>query len=296
MLSANFMATAVRVVHESHCPDIGPVCAERDEPPQLHDQLFYVTELRPIAEYGLTDNFGVELQLPLRLSATKVVYRRLSGELYEPDYVNIHHRDETLVGLGDPWLSARAGARLGAWTVGGRLGVSVPLGSTEENPFALGRAGLEHQHIQFGTGTFNPLAALEAAYTVASVELRGYAQTQLMLYENRRGYQAGNRYGAGALAEMRIAGELRVSAGADVVTEMPERWEGVVEQDGNLGRTDFLLGASALLPLGAFTASLGVKVPVYQHVIRSPGHDGGQLTYPAIVSLGLRRTFDLKSP
>lgn len=287
--------TAVRVVHESHCPDIGPICAERDEPPQLHDQKFYVSELRPTAEYGLTENFGVELQLPLRLSRTTVVYRRLSGELYEPDFENIHHRVETLAGFGDPWLSLRTGWKLGRFTLGGRLGGSLPLGRTEVNPFALGREGRAHQHIQFGTGTFNPVAAVDSSVTLGEVELRAYAQTQLALYANRYGYRAGNRYGAGAVGGMRVVGELRLSLGVDVVTEQPERWDGVVEQDGNLGRTDVLAGLSASMPIGRVVVTLGAKVPVYQQIIRSPDHDGGQLTYPAIINLGAQYVFDLSS-
>ena len=43
---------------------------------------------------------------------------------FEPDYENIHHRNETLFGPGDPWLLGRATGMLGrlritsreAWT------------------------------------------------------------------------------------------------------------------------------------------------------------------------------------
>lgn len=293
MVSVTAMGTAVRVVHESACPDIGPVCAERDEPPQLHDQMFYVTELRPIFEVALLDRLSLEVQTPVRLNHTTIVYRRLSGDLYTPDYENIHHRNETLAGLGDPWLSARTAFSFGAFRASGRLGVSLPLGSTVENPFALGRAGNDHQHIQFGTGTVNPVAAVDAAYLAGPLDVRAYAQTQLSLYQNAHGYRAGDRYGVGALAEARVVRELRLSVGMDVVTELPERWDGRVEQDGNLGRTDVLFGASASLPVGASLLTLGFKVPVYQHIIQSEDHDGGQLTYPAIINVGVRRTFDV---
>ncbi len=39
-VAAHFVGTTMNVVHRSDCPDIGPVCAEREEPPQLHDQQF----------------------------------------------------------------------------------------------------------------------------------------------------------------------------------------------------------------------------------------------------------------
>jgi hypothetical protein len=53
--------TSVNVVHATACPDIGPICATRDEPPQLHDQDFTLGELRLRAAYGIRDWLGVEL-------------------------------------------------------------------------------------------------------------------------------------------------------------------------------------------------------------------------------------------
>ena len=60
------MTTRVRTTHESECPDIGPICAVRDEPPQIHDQRFAVSELRAIVEHAFTDALGVEVtELPM---------------------------------------------------------------------------------------------------------------------------------------------------------------------------------------------------------------------------------------
>jgi hypothetical protein len=288
-------ATALNVVHSEACPDIGPICREREEPPQLHDQMFYVAELRPILELGLTGQLGLEAQVPLRFTRTTVVFRRLDGTPFEPDYENIHHRNETLVGLGDPWVSGRVAGRLGDVDLTGRLGVSLPLGRTEADPFALAEQGLAHQHIQFGTGTFNPVLSLDAAGPLGGFRLQGYGQAQLSLYANGHGYQAGNRFALGASVE-RVVARLRLSLSADVINEQPERWSGVVRQDGNVGRTDVLAGAGLVWPLGPLALSLNVKVPVYQHFIQvehAHGGDPGQLKYPAIVNLGLHRTFAL---
>ncbi len=80
---------------------------------------------------------------------------------------NIHHRTETYRGLSDLMLLAtydkqalfRAGDSLKI-----SAGTTLPTGKTEENPFELGDKGREHLHIQFGTGTFDPL--LEANYGI----------------------------------------------------------------------------------------------------------------------------------
>ncbi len=278
--------TAIRVVHD----------AFDETPPSVHDQLFYVGEVRPIVEYGLTEYLGVELQLPVRIVRTTIVFRDAAGEpLASSEGGELHHRNETLFGLSDPWLSSRFYWHAGGLTLTGRLGVTVPVGRTEQNPFALGRAGLTHQHIQLGTGTFNPLAAVDAAYTVGRFSFRGYAQAQLTLYDNDKGYRAGSRYGAGVLAEARVVGDLRLALGADVLDEQPERWDGVIEQDGNVGRTDVLVGGSVGYRFGDLLVTLGVKVPVYQHFKQVGDHDPGQLTYPAIVSLSAQTSVDLRS-
>lgn len=172
--------TAVRVVHPSRCPDIGPICDVRDEPPQQHDQLFYVSEPPPVLE-----------------------------------------------------------------------------------------------PVQFGTGTFNPLLGLDVARALGPVAVRGYSQAQLSLYENRHGYRAGTRILGGAELSGRVWRDLQISGDVDVFNEAPERWDGLIQQDGNLGRTDVLLGASLAYPVGGFNLNVGVKVPVYQHVIRSADHEGG---------------------
>lgn len=282
------LATSVRVVHESYCPDIGPICNEREEPPQLHDQRFSLGELRARVEYGLTAQWGLELQLPVRLNYTTVQFRRLDGTPVTLDYVNIHHRDETLFGLGDPWVRARYGFGLGGVDLMARAGFTVPVGGTVENPFALGEAGQEHQHVQFGTGTVQPLLALEAERRWdGGWSVRGYGQAQLALVENRYGYRNGSRFSVGVSGELPVVGALRLSAGADLANEQPERWDGRVQQDGNLGRTDVLVGGGVTYPVGRVQLGLTVRVPVYQHII---GHHG-QLTYPGLLGFTAETVF-----
>ena len=54
---------------------------------------------------------------------------------------------------------------------------------------------------------------------------------------------------------------------ADVLNEQPERWGGVAQQDGNVGRTDVLAGGALSYVFGSVVASMSVKTPVYQHFI-----------------------------
>ncbi|MEY4549602.1 MAG: hypothetical protein RL685_5797, partial [Pseudomonadota bacterium] len=179
---------------------------------------------------------------------------------------------------------------LGPVALTGRAGVALPLGSTEEDPFARARAGLSHQHIQFGSGTFQPLLALDAGLPLGRARLSGYAQAALFLYENAHGYRAGNRYGVGAAADFALVAGLRGGGALDLLNEQAERWQAAVQQDGNVGRTDLLLGGSVSYHFVDWALSLSVKVPVYQHFLEHEG-EPGQLTYPAIVALGAQSSF-----
>jgi hypothetical protein len=152
------------------------------------------------AEYGIVPHFAGQASVPLRLVDTRTQFTDLAGQPLSLDYENIHHRDATLVGLGDMQLWAHHGWKLGELLVSERLGVSIPTGGVEPNPYRLGEEGLPHQHILFGTGTFDPLVAIDLAHDFGPWQLSAWAQAQIPLYRNKYGYQAGTRIIAGLLA------------------------------------------------------------------------------------------------
>lgn len=284
-LAVSLLGTRMRVVHESHCPEIGPICSERDEPAHLHDLRLNILQVLISGEYAFTERWGVGLRLPLKRVNTEFEYRTLDGAPFEPGYPSIHHRDETLAGVVDPWLMGRLSFEVGGTSVIARAGLSLPLGHVEPDPFAAGERGEVHQHLQFGSGTLRPVAVLEAQRGFGPVTLAAYGQAQLALYENRYGYLPGHNFGAGLGTTWHALERLGLTASADVLIERPERWHGAVKEDGNLGRTDVLLGASAAYSFDRFDLALSFRTPVWQHVIR------GQLTYPALLELSASSRF-----
>ena len=72
-----------------------------------------------------------------------------------------------------------------------------------------------------------------------------------------------------------------------MANEQPERWDGIVQQDGNLGRTDFLVGGGLHWSTQDVQLGLTLRVPVYSHII---GHHG-QLTYPGLLGLTVGTAF-----
>lgn len=234
---------------------------------------------------GLARGVGLELTLPFRTATSRIGFEDEGRARFVPAEPDLHHRNETVSGSGDPWLvlhAARAGT---VWTAAARAGVSIPLGRTEPDPFDLGRRGLPHQHMQMGTGTWDPVVGLAAGRRLGSFGLTAITFARLGLQESDRGYRPGHRFQAGLNADRPLAGAWRVSSGVEVAHEEAERWHGVAEEEeGNLGRTDLLLTVGVMRPLaGLGGLRLAVSVPI---VTRTRG---AQLDYPLIVSVGLSR-------
>jgi len=232
---------------------------------------------------GLRPNLGAEIQVPLRVVRDRIRYQDLARVPYLPPNPDTHHRNETLTGIADPQVLLCFGREWSPWTLAGRAGVSVPLGRTEPDPFALGRLGLRHQHVQFGSGTWDPIFGLAVGRRggPGGLELGGMAR--LALAENDHGYRAGNRYGLHLGASPRLGAGWSADVGLTLAREESEEWGGHVEDEGNLGRTDLFIalgGGRAIPPLGAL--SLSVQVPLASETT------GDQVKIPVILSLAWR--------
>jgi hypothetical protein len=288
--SAILSSTSINVVHEAGCADVTSCAEVPVQPLYLHDQDIYPTELRAMFELGLSESWGVEAQLPFRVVATRIRFTTPEGDPYVPLDPDVHHRNETLAGIADLWLLGRYGTMVGGALVTLRAGLTLPIGRTEENPFALGDMGIRHQHIQFGTGTFDPIAAADISKGFGKLQLAAYVQGQISLYQNRHGFRAPARGYAGLQLGTRLVGKLNAAIGPDVLYEGPERWDGVIRQDGNLGRTEVLIGTALSQNFGENMITLLVRVPVYRHIVQG-SEVLGRLSSPVIGSLIVSRSF-----
>jgi thiol-disulfide isomerase/thioredoxin len=283
LVRLGWLGTYVQTQHDDSAELVG----QGDAVPIVHDQDLAITEARLAFDAGLTERFAASLVVPIRVVSTSIVYRNENGtpvQLVEP---NIHHRNETLAGLADPMALGAFSTTLAGTRLTARAGLSIPLGRTEEDPFTLGDAGMEHEHIQMGTGTFNPVLALEASRGWDVWRLGGFVFTQQVVYENGKGYQAGDRYAAGLSLRRAVGSVWGVRGGPEFQAETAERWHGVKhEEEGNQGRLDFMLSAGVTwAPTAALAFDFTLKVPVYTHVV------GGQLDVPAIAELGASWSF-----
>lgn len=287
---ATLSGTYVHVVHSAGCPDQGDCDEVPVQPEYLHDQRMVPLELRLSFEYGLSDALGLELQLPIRAVIAGIEFTTPEGEPYEPLDPDVHHRNETIVGPSDPLLLGRASGLVEGYWLAARAGVSLPLGSTEEDPFELGDRGIRHQHVQLGSGTFDPVIAAEVSKSWQPWSLVWFALAQTALYENQYGYRAPFRVQSAVEGSL-DAGPV-LSLGAGVFHEAAERWQGVVRQDGSLGRTELYASAGLGWSWLDLDWQLAARVPLLRHIVVG-NEPVGEFSSPLAVQLGAQRVWDL---
>ena len=213
------------------------------------------------ADYGATDKLTLTLKLPYDIKDQHVSYTTLSGQPYVPPYGDIHHRTETLRGVGDAELKALfplgPNLQIGA-------GLSIPLGHTVPNPIVLGREGKTHEHIQFGTGTFDPLISvlwIQPLPGFGGLSMVAAADAQVPLYQNSQGFRAPVtvRWALGPSLPIRTAGLALQWAGQ---YQSIGRWDG--EQDEGTGFHNGGVFLRATLPAwNGFRVSPGNYREVY---------------------------------
>lgn len=256
---------------------------------ERHHTTILATDVRLFGEYGLLPNLAIQAVLPVRIIGTRTRYTDLSDRPITLAAPSIHHRNETLAGLGDAQVLLHRGFKLAGVSLGARAGVSIPLGEVHEDPYRLADLGLPHEHIQFGTGTWDPVVSLDASGAAGAFTVSAFGALQAPLYEGPRGYRAGARSTAGA-ALSRTFGAVSLRLTGQVLHERPERWHGrVPAEDGNQGRTDLYFAPGVTWNFsGEWMLSADVRVRAFSHTVNA------QLDMPVVLEIGLGRLLHLE--
>ncbi len=184
--------------------------------------------------------------------------------------MNIHHRDETYRGLSDLMLLATHN-RVGLFREGDSLkiaaGTTLPVGKTEEDPYKLGDKGLKHLHVQFGTGTFDPLLELNYRMPLArDFSLGAYALGRFPLYENGKTYQGPVEMTSGLILGYRLNNRLLLHLNATAYYQNFAYWAGEQDINSGLFATSGMLGI-AIKAWEGTTLSLDVRYPLSQRTL-----------------------------
>jgi 8-oxo-dGTP diphosphatase len=128
----------------------------------------------------------------------------------------------------------------------GRLGLTLPLGRTEPNPYALGQEGKWHEHLQAGSGTVMPVVGVGLAYDIAPVTIGLSGIAFVSAYENDEGFRAPSRlYASHRVSVSLLKDVLRPFVGVDLAHETEEYWQGEPGLEGSNVRTE-LYGSAGL--------------------------------------------------
>lgn len=188
----------------------------------------------------------------------RIDYRTLAGDPFDPPYGDIHHRTERLDGFGDGDLGiAFSPAR--DFLVG--AGLTIPLGRTEHDPIELGRRGLRHEHIQFGSGTVDPRLSVQWSRPFGRIQVAASADARVPLYENRHGFKAPATV-RWALGPSLALGTTGISAQYAGQYQSIGRWSGEVDEGTGFHNGGVSLRGSVLLAPG-WRLTPGVYREVY---------------------------------
>ncbi len=275
--------------HVAECPDLGPECGSSPQPTPFNHHIDQViAESAFLPSYGITENFGVDARWSLRVVDVKPTYSELNGDPKEVAN-DIHHHDETRVDLTDPWLSLRLAATASGLVSVARLGVTLPVGRTEPDPYAAGREGLSHEHLQAGTGTFVPMVGFGFSYTIAPVTLSLGGVGFFSLYANNHGFRAPTRMYASQRATVSLFdGELSPFVEISEVHEGEEYWNGSPNLEGSNVRTELYGGAGASAQVAEGWSVDGAVRARFATLT-----DAASFTTYGIFSLGITARFDV---
>jgi hypothetical protein len=183
--------------------------------------------------------------------------------------IDIHHRSITVRGISDLMFLGRR-RWSSAWREGDTLsisaGVSAPTGRTVENPYRLGDQGIQHLHIQFGTGTVVTL--MEASYSTpigGRFSAGTYLAGRFPFYENRRSFRAPPDVTAGAHLAYKATDRLQLRAEGAFYAQGYGYWDG--ERDENTGLAGTSITGGATYQFGIVSVSADVRYPISQRTL-----------------------------
>jgi hypothetical protein len=170
-----------------------------------------------------------------------------------------------------------------------RFGASLPVGRTEPDPYALGRQGRSHQHLQAGTGTVVPIVGFGLSYTLAPVTLGVGGVGFFNLAEADNGFRAPVRlYGSHRVSVALLDGVVTPFVDVSLTHEGEEYWQGEVGLEGSNVRTEVYLGGGVGW---RFAETWSVEGTVRGRVATLT--DAPSFTQYGLFSLALSKRFDL---
>ena len=226
-------------------------------------------------KYYFTPRWILDVNLPYETKIQEASVEKIdpvTDEQWQAIKLNgyIHHRNETYTGLADADIFVghfRQGVIKENDFLMWRIGTTIPFGRTEENPWTLGDQGLEHQHIQFGTGTFNPVGDIYYSFPVYK-GLATYTSLRVKLpfYENDKTYRGSRELTYTVGLNYRLNEWLAFQAGYLGFYQTYAYWEGEIDKNTGLTFGMASLSTTITTPLN-IPLSIALMLPLHQKTL-----------------------------
>ena len=94
------------------------------------------------------------------------------------------------------------------------MGLALPTGRTEDDPWLLGDLGKKHLHIQFGNGTIDPLINFYYGFQISEkIGLGFYSRARLPFYHNSKSYRGAPELAFSPMVNFTMSEKLSASVG-----------------------------------------------------------------------------------
>jgi hypothetical protein len=273
-----FSFTAALDNDGSHFESEGVDAGGATVPAPLHEHVVGVDVWRAVLdlEYLAAEDLALRVKLPFEVREREASIRTVdpATAAQRADMqrgLDLHHPDARLTGLRDPELTAALWWR-GALREGDRLelawGASLPFGETEHDPYrrdALGNL-MPHEHVQFGTGTLDPLIQVTWAAPLGDGWAASlYGAARLPWYENRKDYRAPRELTLAASLGRSLGEHWHLRAAATALWSVQAEWNNA--PDPNTGWLAWYAGGGVEYRRGGWSLSLQALLPVAQDTL-----------------------------
>lgn len=232
---------------------------------------FYRMELS--GSYAFKDNWTVRLHLPYEIKEQRASTGFFDTIQYTQQQIDaiirnrdLHHRTESYKGFADMRLLIthrvfKVFSKKDMLDIA--FGTSLPIGKTEPNVLKLIAQNKKHLHIQFGTGTFDPLLELNYSTSLTrKFAFNTYALGRISLYENPKEYKGPAEVTAG-INIFYFTKRIIFRAGAIALYQGYYYWDGV--RDPNSGLISTMLSAGFQTKISNhLSINAGTRYPLYQ--------------------------------
>ncbi|MGK7392868.1 MAG: hypothetical protein ACNS60_21110 [Candidatus Cyclobacteriaceae bacterium M2_1C_046] len=230
-------------------------------------------------EYTFSTNLSLWIRVPydIKMQDATVEYPLAVTESEKESIFrnrDIHHRNENYYGISDLKLLT-AFRKNGFISPNGRLdiaaGISLPTGQIEQNPLKAGQNGEDHLHIQFGTGTFDPLVELHYASALTDkLSFSLFTINRISFYENAKGYKGPFETTSGIGIGYNIYKNLTSRLTAANFSQSYAQWDGVNDPNSGLVSFNGTLNLTYRSETG-FAITPGYRWPISQKTLSDEG-------------------------